>query len=126
VKTQNLLEIMAGVKAHSYLPSATTELLTHARAEGLCLGLVTSSERVITDELLRLAKLEDKFHFTLTRDDCPSHKPDPWPYLRALELAKLAPGEVLIFEDSEVGLQSAKASGAHAAKAEWFNPDVPH
>ena len=40
-------------------------------------------------------------------------KPDPEIYLKAMEVLGVSPEETLIFEDTEVGLQAAEASGAN-------------
>ena len=39
-------------------------------------------------------------------------KPDPEIYLKAMDILGVTPEETLIFEDSDVGLQAAEASGA--------------
>lgn len=40
-------------------------------------------------------------------------KPSPEIYQKAMETLGVTPGETLIFEDSEVGIQAAKTAGAH-------------
>jgi HAD superfamily hydrolase (TIGR01509 family) len=84
------------------------------------MALVTSSEKVVTDELLKISGLDHFFHLILTRDDCPKHKPDPWPYLKAVELSKLQQHQIIIFEDSTVGLEAAISSAHHVIKVEWY------
>jgi HAD superfamily hydrolase (TIGR01509 family) len=119
-KTKNLLGFLRGVDPSTYFPPQTLLLLKTAKEKSLYLALVTSSERVVTEELLRMTGVYDLFDLILTRDDCPKHKPDPWPYLKAQELAELTPTECLIFEDSSVGLTAAVGSGSHVVKVEWF------
>jgi HAD superfamily hydrolase (TIGR01509 family) len=119
-KNLNLIEILSKINVTEYFPSDTFQLIDLAKKEGLFLGLVTSSEKVITEELLRLAKLEGYFELILTRDDCPKHKPDPWPYLKAIELSGIDKTATVIFEDSHVGLTAALDSGSHVIKVEWF------
>lgn len=82
--------------------------------------LVTASERVITDALLSSLQIDKLFEFSLTRNDTKKSKPDPQPYLKAIEKLGMKKEEVLIFEDSESGLQSAKASGAPYVKVLWY------
>lgn len=118
-KNKNLLGILRSVPRKAFLPDAIVSLLTEIRSVNLKLALVTSSERVVTDELLRMSEITELFHLILTRDECPSHKPDPWPYRKALELTGLSAEEVLIFEDSEVGIIAAQGSGAHVARVDW-------
>ena len=119
-KNQHLLEILKTVDPKSFFPQGNLSLLHEARKNGLFLALVTSSEKIVTKELLRAAGLENFFDFELTRDDCPHHKPHPWPYLHAISKSKFLPSEIVIFEDSDVGLKAASASGCHVIKVEWF------
>lgn len=118
-KNNNLLSILKSIPTDMFLPVEVVNLLIEARTEKLKLALVTSSEKVVTEELLRMGAIRDFFPLVLTRDDCPHHKPDPWPYRKALELSQMNPNEVIIFEDSEVGIAAATGSGAHVMRAEW-------
>lgn len=119
IKTQNLLNLLQEVPAEAFFPPALRVLLEHAKKENLYVALVTSSEKIITHRLLKMAKVEDLFELLVTRDDSPQHKPDPWPYLHALKHSNTSPYQTIIFEDSEVGLTAAKASGCHVIKVEW-------
>jgi HAD superfamily hydrolase (TIGR01509 family) len=121
VKAKNnaLLDILQSADPEEFFPAAMKKLLEEAKSLGLYVALVTSSERVITVRLLEIVGLGGFFDLVLTRDDCPRHKPDPWPYHEAMRVSGADKGEVLIFEDSSVGLASAGASGAHVIKVEW-------
>ena len=119
-KNANLIEILAKVDPAKYFPTAILSLLKEAEAAGIYLALVTSSEKVVTEELLKIAKVRDFFKLILTRDDCPSHKPDPWPYLKAMQESRFDKSEIIIFEDSNVGLEAAISSGAHVIKVGWY------
>ncbi len=118
-KNNNLLGILRSIPREKFLPPEVVALLNQARVANLTLALVTSSEKVVTEELLRMGGIRDFFSLILTRDDCPQHKPDPWPYRKALELTSMEPGEVVIFEDSDVGIAAAQGSGAHVMRADW-------
>ncbi len=118
-KNKNLLGILKSIPTEKFLPEIIVELLKAAKDEKLAIALVTSSEKVVTEELLRMGKIRDFFNLVITRDDCPAHKPDPWPYKKALELTGHSPHEVIIFEDSEVGIAAAMGSGAHVMRADW-------
>lgn len=119
-KNRHLLSILKSVHGDAFFSPSIRKLLETAKAEGFKLGLVTSSEKLITQELLRLVKLEQFFHFVLTRDDSDQVKPDPWPYLKAMEILKSSHETTLIFEDSNVGIMAAQRSLAHVIKAEWY------
>ena len=51
------------------------------------------------------------FDFILTREDYGESKPDPEPYLTALEKSGYQPEECLVIEDTERGLTAAVAAG---------------
>ncbi len=53
--------------------------------------------------------------FVLTREDYVSSKPDPEPYLLALQTFGANAGDCLVVEDSQRGLQSAIAAGIDCA-----------
>lgn len=119
-KNANLIELLKTIPAERYFLPEVLALINEAKAAGLFIALVTSSEKVVTLELLKITKLESFFHFVLTRDDSPQVKPDPWPYLKAKEVSGFEHHEILIFEDSNVGLEAASASGSHVIKVEWY------
>ncbi len=83
-----------------------------ARLHGrFAMGVVTSALRRHFDALHRGTGLRPYLAFVLTREDYARSKPDPEPYQKALELARVAPDEALVVEDSRRGLLSAKAAG---------------
>ena len=57
--------------------------------------------------------IEDIFDLIYAGVDVKQGKPSPEIYEKAMNALGVAPKEALIFEDSEVGIQAAKASGAH-------------
>jgi beta-phosphoglucomutase-like phosphatase (HAD superfamily) len=119
-KNINVIELITKTPRSNYLPPEISLLIQNAYEEGFLLALVTSSEKIVTEKLLGISGLEKYFEIILTRDDCPKHKPDPWPYLKAIELSKLNSDEIIIFEDSSVGLDSATSSAQHVIKVEWY------
>jgi beta-phosphoglucomutase len=119
-KNANLIELLKTSDSNIWFAKEVLSLLNEARNNGLFVALVTSSEKVVTEELLRIAKLDKFFDYVLTRDDTPHVKPDPWPYLKAREVSGFEVFETLIFEDSNVGLEAATTSGAHVIKVEWY------
>lgn len=119
-KNRYLLEILGELESSTYVAPAMIALLNEAKSEGLQIALVTSSEKVITEQLINLTKLSGAFAYVLTRDDSLRVKPDPWPYLQAMKHFSARPEFTLIFEDSLIGLESGRAAGAHLIKAEWY------
>lgn len=54
--------------------------------------------------------------------DVKNGKPSPEIYLKAMEALGVSPNEVMIFEDSAIGFEAAKASGANfiPVTSDWF------
>lgn len=61
---------------------------------------------------MRHLDLEKGVDGILTSDDVEHSKPAPDAFLKAMQAEGVTPAETLIFEDSEIGLQAAEASGA--------------
>ncbi len=119
-KNTNVIELLKKTPLESYFSPEMQNLLKEARHHKMYVALITSSEKVVTEKLLKIAKLDSYFDLVLTRDDCPKHKPDPWPYNKAREISGFEKFEILIFEDSNVGLEAATTSGTHVIKVEWY------
>ncbi len=74
-------------------------------------AIVTSSKRSHFDVIHSRSELLPHFNFVLAAGDYKNSKPDPEPYLLALERAGVAPDEALVIEDSERGLRAAVGAG---------------
>jgi HAD superfamily hydrolase (TIGR01509 family) len=77
------------------------------------MGVVTSSKREHFELIHRTSGLLQYFDFILTGGDYKKFKPDPEPYLLAVEKSGLRKDECVAIEDSERGLRSAKSAGIH-------------
>ena len=75
------------------------------------MALVTTSLRRFVDQLHANTTVLDHFEFVVTAEDCSKHKPDPEPYLRAMELLGATAARSVAVEDSRRGLASATAAG---------------
>ena len=84
------------------------------------MALVTASERDVAIALLEHTEIISLFDTIICRDDLKKSKPDPLPYVTAMNRLGSLSNETLIFEDSETGLSAAKSSKANYIKAEWF------
>ena len=78
------------------------------------LGLASSSNRVVIDEVLRLAGLADRFAVTISSEEVARGKPAPDVYLAAIEALGVAARHAVAIEDSANGLRAAAAAGMHA------------
>jgi HAD superfamily hydrolase (TIGR01509 family) len=75
------------------------------------MGVVTSSRKDHFDVIHAQTDLLKYFDFVLTAADVRRVKPDPEPYVRAVERSGFSAPECLAIEDSARGLQAARAAG---------------
>lgn len=94
------------------LPSdGARALLERAREAGWHAGVVTSSSRTLTETWLSRVDLDGLVDLIVSADDVTSGKPDPEPYLLALERCRCAPDDAVAVEDSVQGAAAARAAG---------------
>ena len=75
------------------------------------MGVVTSARRVHFEAAHANTDLRRYLDFELTREDYGESKPNPEPYLMALDRHNLRPEDCIVVEDSERGLAAANAAG---------------
>ncbi len=93
------------------------ELIAAVRAAGLRTALVTTTPRRVAEIVLTTIRAdlgEDPFDVTVCGDEVPARKPDPAPYLQAMAALGVVPGECVVIEDSQSGVQGARAAGMTA------------
>lgn len=98
------------------------ELLDMLDTTGLPRAVVTSSHRDSASYKLERSGLLDRFPFFIGFDDVSAAKPAPEPYLLAAERLGVAPGDCLVFEDSEPGAQAAWDAGMTVVQVPDLNP----
>jgi HAD superfamily hydrolase (TIGR01509 family) len=80
-------------------------------AERVPIGIVSGAARAEIEPVLEAAGLRALFGPIVTSDDVAEGKPHPEAYLLALEQLGVPAQDVLVFEDTEAGVASAKAAG---------------
>ncbi len=85
-------------------------LLAAVRAAGLRTALVTATDRLLVEIALDTLGRHN-FDVVVTGDDVTAGKPDPQPYLHALDRLGVAADAALAVEDSAHGTESAAAAG---------------
>lgn len=101
------------VVAHSkevLLAPGALALLEALKARGVRLALVTSAAKSGMDALLATAGIRSYFEICLSGDDVLRLKPDPEPYLLAMEKMHASPEDCFILEDSLPGISAGVAS----------------
>jgi len=82
------------------------------RSQGGRVWIVSTGQADNIRNVMRFLKLEAEIDGILTGNDVARHKPFPDAFLKAMEREGCRPEETLIFEDSEVGIEAARRSGA--------------
>jgi len=75
------------------------------------LAVVSGSSRDDIKWTLNKIGVFDCFRFILGAEDYERSKPEPDGYLKALEILKIEPQHILVFEDSLAGIAAARAAG---------------
>ncbi|HSW98079.1 MAG TPA: HAD family phosphatase [Candidatus Saccharimonadales bacterium] len=90
------------------------ELIQKIKAMDFKIGLVSASPALWIDLMFKKTKVRHFFDYILSlheREDL-NHKPHPDGYIAAMSYLQSSPETTIILEDSNRGIQSAKASGA--------------
>lgn len=117
--------------------SGLPELLNWANRQGLKQAVVTNAPSENVYHTLNALHLGEHFETIVIADDLGIGKPDPTPYLYALEQLGISAEEAIAFEDSPSGVRSAVGAGIltigiastqnpqalYDVGAEWVVPD---
>lgn len=92
---------------------AVPEVLEHIEQQHgrIPFAVVSGSERGSVQASLRTIGLLDKFDTLVCAGDYAKSKPDPEPFLMAAQRLGVAPESCLVFEDTQMGIDAAKAAG---------------
>ena len=97
---------------------AVPEVLRHIEAEHkkIPFAVVSGSTRESVTASLTTLKLLERFDAMVCAEDYTKSKPDPEAFLLAAARLGVAPELCLVFEDTEMGIQAAKAAGMASVK----------
>jgi HAD superfamily hydrolase (TIGR01509 family) len=95
-------------------PSVTHAIQTLAK--DIRIGCCSNSIKQTVERSLDKLHCKEFFEVILSNEDVKEAKPSPQIYEKAMQLMNVTPDDCVIFEDSEVGIQAAKASGAHVVR----------
>ena len=96
----------------SSVPEAVRDAVRYAAAR-VPVAVVSGAARAEIEPVLRAAGIDSLVQVVVAAEDVDQGKPHPAGYLRALELLTngLEARDVLVFEDTEAGVASAKSAG---------------
>src|ERR1019366_3020648 len=97
---------------------AVPDVLEHIEAGHgrIPFGVVSGRTRESVTAALVALKLLDRFDTMVCAGDYTKSKPDPEAFLLAAARLGVAPEFCLVFEDTEMGIQAAKAAGMASVK----------
>jgi len=90
--------------------ASALEFLRRCVAEGLAVGVVTSSTRAQAEHILGRIGIRSLVEVVVAWEDCGRGKPDPEGYRRAVRALGLQEAQVAAIEDSDAGVRAAKGA----------------
>lgn len=95
-------------------PIAEVVAIAAAARGALPMAVATGSIRGVADRALRAIAIRDWFSVLVAAEDVERPKPAPDTYLQAARRLGVEPARCRAFEDTELGLESARAAGMEA------------
>lgn len=92
---------------------ALIELIDGFHRMGGKTAIASTARKENLMNVVNYLEVGDIFDFIYAGIDVKQGKPSPEIYLKAMDVLSVKPDETLIFEDSKVGIEAAKASGAN-------------
>lgn len=92
--------------------SGVNEFIAYLRSNGIKTAVGSASKN--TPVILEKTDLADKFDAVSCGLDTQKSKPDPEVFLIAAQKIGIAPSECVVIEDSDAGIEAAKAGGMYA------------
>ena len=84
------------------------EFLSQLKEQNIAVGLVTGKPSSEVEYFLQKVELDEYIDTIVAGDDLEESKPEPEPYLLAVERLNLNPSQCLAIEDNPVGIEAAK------------------
>jgi HAD superfamily hydrolase (TIGR01509 family) len=91
-------------------------LFKFIKSRGIKIAVASNSIRQTLNTCLTALGVQPYVDYSLSNEDVALPKPDPQIYNKCMEHFDSLPDETVIFEDSEIGLRAASASGARVEK----------
>ena len=90
--------------------------LRNLKSSGILLAIASTARKENLMNALNYLQLAEMFDLIIAGEQVKEGKPNPEIYLTSMQQLGVSPQDTLIFEDSEVGLLAAEASGANYIK----------
>jgi HAD superfamily hydrolase (TIGR01509 family) len=112
VVAERIARYVARAADGSTVDEGTREAVRYA-AERVPVGIVSAATRTEIDPVLAAAGIAALVTAIVSAEDVAQGKPHPEAYARIADLLTIPPAEIVVFEDTETGVASAKAAGMH-------------
>lgn len=119
----NLLAAYAtGIDTHTRLYPGAVAAVTALRDQGFATAICTNKPEGLAEELLRRLGVRDLFDALVGADTLPVRKPDPQPYVLAVERAGGRVARSMLVGDTDTDRKTGLAAGVPVALV-TFGPD---
>jgi HAD superfamily hydrolase (TIGR01509 family) len=98
-------------KSHATPLPGLEDLIVAAQGAGIPMAVASSAMLMNVDFVVDALGFREYFKYIVSGDDVSLPKPDPEIYLKAAQNLGLEPQDCVAFEDSFVGIESAKGAG---------------
>ncbi|MCX4547152.1 HAD family phosphatase [Streptomyces sp. NBC_01565] len=98
-------------EAHTVRPHREVLRIVMAMHGRVPMAVASGGARRVIEETLRHQPFRDRFDAFVTRDDVDRGKPAPDIFLLAAELLATHPSRCTVYEDSDEGIEAARAAG---------------
>ncbi len=97
------------------------KIMNNLACQGWTIGCVTNSIRLTAELMLNRSGLLQFMSVLVCGDEVKKGKPDPESYIKAMNKLKAGMNEVVVVEDSEYGIQSAREAGCKVIQVSHYN-----
>lgn len=105
----------ANIACHTVLYPGTEEALQQLAADGHILSVCTNKPQALAEELLQQLGIRHRFAALVGADTLPVRKPDPRPYVAAVERAGGTVARSFLVGDTDTDRKTATAAGVRVA-----------
>lgn len=112
----------SAIDVHTRLYDGAVDAVVHLKREGYAVGICTNKPEVLADRLLVSLGVRDLFSSMIGAQTVGVSKPDPKPYIAAVERAGGRVSQSYLVGDTETDRETARAAGVPCALV-TFGPD---
>lgn len=97
------------------LNPSTKEVFSKLKDKNIKIAIASSSGKHDILRMIKECEIYNHIDFVISGEECRKSKPDPEIYIQTLRALNLSPTDVLVVEDSTLGIRAAKSAGLMVA-----------